>query len=169
MGTNTIYRVPGIFGKSLSMKFSLPESKVHQIQKECRSLLGKRMTTPRQLARLIGMMTAAIPAVLQAPLHYRALQRLRNKYSRYDHQVEINLESRQDLLWWIHRLPLNNGRSLTTPVADVIVTSDVSTVGWGVTCQDKHAGSPWGKEEKKAHINFPYLPTCLKPKAGQNL
>ena len=156
VGTDPTYRVPGIFSR-LSMKLSLPESKIHQIQKECRSMLGKRIVTPRQLARLIGMLTASIPAVLQAPLHYRALQRLRNRSlrnNRYDQQVEIDVESRQDLLWWIHHFPLHNGRSLSTPVAEVVITSDASTVGWGVTCQSKQAGGPWSREEMRAHINF---------------
>jgi hypothetical protein len=147
----------GFLVDSVSMKLSLPENKVHQIQKECRSTLGKKMTTPRQLARLIGMLTASIPAVFQAPLHYRALQRLRNRFlrnDRYDQQVEIDTESRQDLLWWIHHFPHHNGRSLSTPVADVVITSDASTTGWGATCQNKRAGGPWSKEEKIAHINF---------------
>ena len=159
----------GFLVDSLSMKFSLPESKVHQIQKECRSILGKRMTTPRQLARLIGMLTASIPAVLQAPLHYQALQRLRNRSlrnNRYDQQVELDVESRQDLLWWIHHFPLHNGKSLATPVANVLITSDASTVGWGATCQNRHAGGPWSKEEKKAHINFLELKAAfISPKS----
>ena len=147
----------GFLVDSQSMRLSLPKNKVQQIQKDCRSLLRKRFTSPRQLARLIGRLTASIPAVLQAPLHYRALQRLCNRSLRnnkYDCQVEIDLESKQDLLWWIHHLPLHNGRPLTTPVADVVITLDASTVGWGATCQDKHAGGPWSKEERNAHINF---------------
>ena len=135
------------------MKLSLPESKVHQIQKVCRSMLGKRMSTPRQLAQLIGMLTASIPA----PLHYRALQRLHNRSlsnNRYDQLVEIDVEYRQDLPWCIHHFPLHNGKSLVTPVADMMITSDTLTVGWGATCQNRYAGGPWSKEEKKAHINF---------------
>ena len=147
----------GFLVDSLPMKLSLPESKVYHVQKECRSILGKRMATPRQLARLIGMLTASIPAVMQAPLHYRALQRLRNrslKNSGYDQQVKIDIESRQDLLWWIHHFPLHNGKYLTTKVADVVITSDASTMGWGATYQNKHAGGPWSRQERKAHINF---------------
>ena len=143
----------GFLVDSLAMKLSLPESRVHQIQEH----FGKRMTTPRQLARLTGMLTASIPAVLQAPLHYRALERLRNRSLRnnwYDQQVVINVESRQDLLWWIYHFPLHNGKSLATLVADVLITSDASTVGWLATCQNRHAGDPRSKEEKKAHINF---------------
>ena len=117
--------------------------------------MRKRVTSLRQLAPLIGMSIPG-PAVLQAPLHYHTLQRLCNKSlrsNRYNCQVEMDLESKQDLhvLLWIHHLPLLNGRSLTTPV---VITLDASTVGWGATCQDEHVGDPWSKEERKAHINF---------------
>ena len=54
----------GFLVDSLFMKCSLPGSKIHQIQKECRSMLEKRIATSRQLAQLIGMLTASIPAVL---------------------------------------------------------------------------------------------------------
>ena len=102
----------GFLVNSLSMTISLPQSKVQQIQKECRTLLKRRVTTPTQLARLIGMMTACIPAVAQAPLHYRALQRLRNRSlvnKKYDHHMNIDHGSNQGLVWWIHHLQHHNG------------------------------------------------------------
>ena len=54
---------------------------------------------------------------MHVALNYQALQRLCNrllKSNRYDQQVEIDVESRQDLLWWIYCFPLHNSKSLTS-------------------------------------------------------
>ena len=56
---------------------SLPRDKLSKIRKECRSMSSKDRVTGRQLAQIIGLLSSAIPAILPAPLHYRALQRLR--------------------------------------------------------------------------------------------
>ena len=60
----------------------------------------------RRLAHLIGLLTTTIPAVLPAPLHYRALQRLKEKAlrnSRHNHNTVISLDedAAKDLDWWI--------------------------------------------------------------------
>ena len=147
----------GFLVNSMTMTISLPLTKVQKIQKECRALLKRTLVTPRQLAQLIGLMTASIPAVAQAPLHYRALQRLRNKAlsnSGYDDEVPMDEASQRDLQWWIHQLQSHNGRPLMTPVASLIITSDASNSGWGATCQNSHAGGPWNREERRAHINW---------------
>ena len=169
VGTNTAYQVPGIPSRFSIYEIFPTREQSSSNTERMQEHLGKENDNTRQLARLIGMLTASIPAVLQAPLHYRALQRLRNRSlrnNRYDQQVELDVESRQDLLWWIHHFPLHNGKSLATPVANVLITSDASTVGWGATCQNRHAGGPWSKEEKKAHINFLELKAAfISPKS----
>lgn len=135
----------GFLVNSLSMRISLPENKVKKIQKECSTLLKRRLVTARQLAQLIGTMTASIPAVAQAPLHYRALQRLHNRAligNNYNCEVKVDKDSQQDLLWWINQLQCHNGRPLSNPVADAVITSDASMTGWGATYRDMHAGGP---------------------------
>ena len=51
-------------------ELSLPISKVKTIQKEAQHLLTQALITPRQLAQFNGKLSAAIPAVHPAPLHY---------------------------------------------------------------------------------------------------
>ena len=115
--------------------------------------------TPRQLAHLIGLLTSTNPAVAPAPLHYRALQRLRNKalknnQGNYDFQVRRSEESNGDLDWWIHLMPKYNGRPVSRPVADLVLTSDASQTGWGATFQDISTGGAWSREERDSHINL---------------
>ena len=62
---------------STRMTLSLPLEKVHKVQKECRHTCNMSSVTGRQLAHLIGLMTSTLPAIQEAPLHYRALQRLK--------------------------------------------------------------------------------------------
>ena len=55
---------------------------VQKATKSCRHMLNQSWTSPRNLAHLIGLLTSVQPAVLPAPLHYRALQRSRNRALR---------------------------------------------------------------------------------------
>ena len=68
----------GFLINSETMTIHLPEDKVQKVMKECRLLINKKSVTARELAHLIGLLTSTIPAVSVAPLHYRALQRLRH-------------------------------------------------------------------------------------------
>ena len=141
------------------MKILLPQLKVKSIMKECRNLLRQRTVSAHRLAHLIGKMTAAIPAILPAALHYRALQRLKNRILSYNKQNYsatgiLDKESRTDLKWWSSLLQNHNGRTLVTPTASLTIESDASTKGWGVYCQGKRAGGPWQTMERKQHINL---------------
>jgi len=60
----------GFIIDSKEMKIRLSEEKVTQISTACRKIREKRYTSVRELARLIGKMTATLPAVFPAPLWY---------------------------------------------------------------------------------------------------
>lgn len=66
----------GFVVRSTLMTLSLPQEKVAKTRKEYQHLKNHLRTTPRQLCPPDW---SAHPAVDLAPLHYRALQRLRNK------------------------------------------------------------------------------------------
>ena len=143
------------------MTLSLPPEKIAKLQKECRHASNQGRQTARQLAHLIGMMTSCIPAVLPAPLHYRALQRLRLEAlgpSRvdYDHAIPLSAQALQDLEWWITQLPLNASQPIL-PVPPVMsLETDASMIGWGAVCRNTKiaTGGPWSKGESTAHINW---------------
>lgn len=56
------------------MELRLRREKVAKPQKECRDMMKKSTATFRALLRIIGKIIASILAVLEAPLHYRALK-----------------------------------------------------------------------------------------------
>ena len=149
----------GFMVDSLQMKIFLPSKKVRDLVKQCSKLLRQRTVSAHKLAHLIGKMTATIPAVLPAALHYRALQRLKNRIlwrnkQNYSAVGILDKESRMDLMWWNSHLPSNNGRTLITPPVKLTMESDASTKGWGAYCQGMRAGGPWQRIEKNQHINL---------------
>ena len=149
----------GFIVDSETQMISLPRDKISKIRKECKSISGKDRVTGRQLAQIIGLLSSAIPAILPAPLHYRALQRLRcqalqQSQGDYESTIHFSTEAQRDLHWWIHDAPHCNGRRIPAPTADLVITSDASKTGWGVTCEGIHTGGPWGAQERAEHINL---------------
>ena len=152
----------GFIVDSRNMTLSLPSEKTEKIQKECRHTLNRLEVTGRQLAHIIGLMTSVLPAVLPAPLHYRALQRLRvealdrKKSPNYDTPVKLSLEASKDLRWWISSLGYHNGRPIYTQEPSLVLESDASKKRWGAHCRESgmSTGGPWTREESQAHINW---------------
>ena len=54
---------------------------------------------------------------------------------------------------WKENLTLCNGRSLIFPPPRIIISSDASLQGWGVSCHRLRTVGPWSIEEKKFHMN----------------
>ena len=64
----------GFLVDSSEMKIRLTEEKAVQITTDCKRAREEGLLSIRELARLIGKMTATLPAVFSAPLWYRELQ-----------------------------------------------------------------------------------------------
>ena len=146
---------------STEMTLSLPEAKVSKIRKECRHALNQHSSTGRKLAHLIGLLSACIPAILEAPLHYRALQRLKHQAvgprgNRFDRSILMSQEAQQDLWWWIHNLSTNLSRPILRPSPAITLETDASTLGWGAYCResDMKTGGLWSTNDQKNHINW---------------
>ena len=155
----------GFIVDSKTMHLLLPQEKVDKVKKSCRSMTNKEVVTPRQLAHLIGLLTSTLPAILPAPLHYRALQRVRNtalwRSRNYDCPCQLTPEAKKDLSWWTENLPQWNGQNLSYPTPDMVLTSDASREGWGATYEAVKTGGMWSVEEREFHINFLELKAAL--------
>ena len=148
----------GLVVDSKSLSLRVPEAKVQKIQKECQALLNKGTVSGRSLAHIIGLLTSVNPAVLPGPLHYRALQRLKNRVLRQsgslDTLITLDEETRKDLSFWIFDLHTQNGKSIMLPTAQVVISTDASRTGWGATSEGVSLGGHWTREESNQHINF---------------
>ena len=122
---------------------------------------NQQTVTARQLAHLIGSMTAYLPAIAAAPLHFHGLQNLRSlalhpSMTNYDFPVHMSVEAKADLDWWINYLTCRMCRLIQPPMASLMLQMDASTIGWGAYCQetDQRTGSPWSGPEAAHHINW---------------
>ena len=105
----------GFIVDSLKRELRLPQVKLSQIRQEAHSLLRREYASARNLAQLLGKMSAAVLAIHPAPLHYRELQNLKHRAMRskdYDSEIEISPETKQDLIWWINNLDQWNRKKL---------------------------------------------------------
>ena len=151
----------GFIINSIEMTMSLPESKVCKIKKECRHAFNQHSLTGRQLAHLIGLLPACIPATLEAPLNYRALQQLKDlavglRENNFNCSIAISHKAQQDILWWIHNLSTSLSRPILRPSPSITLETNASTLGWGAFCRetDMKTGGLWSVNDQKNHINW---------------
>ena len=147
----------GFLVDTVKKELKLPKEKIERIKKEATSLLDQEAVSARILARVVGRMTAAVMAVYPAPLHYRALQRLKHKAlhaAGYDGTIRVSPEARQDLNWWVDNLSDWNGREVAQRSPEISIETDASLLGWGAFCQGESSGGCWSPGEKLHHINW---------------
>ena len=141
-----------------SMSISLPQQKLKSLRQAATQLRNQGRGSIRQLAQLLGMMVAAHPAILPAPLFYRHLERAKSMALQegrmYESVIEVNPMMKEDLDWWIHQMSSHNGRPLQVPQWDLIIETDASRMGWGACCRSVRTGGPWTPQEKQEHINL---------------
>ena len=116
----------------------------------------------RVLASILGMLASTAQALLPAPLHMRALQRLKTQTLQgtnrraYEATVHLPPEVVEELQWWCDCLPHANGKKLVVAAPDVVIQTDLSKVnrsGWGATCGLQTAGGRWTRAGRQLHIN----------------
>ena len=87
----------GFLLNSRTMTISLPREKLHAIQKAARKLRELQNVSVRQVACLLGMLVAAHPAILPAPLHYRNLER--GKFVALNRNNSSNWRLHPEIFW----------------------------------------------------------------------
>lgn len=148
----------GFIVNTQNMTLLLPRDKIEKIQKECRLYKNKQQMTVQELEHLIGLLSSTNHAIVQAPMRYRALQRLKNQAltlgKAWHSIVRLDQPSVQDLNFWIREVQYQNWKPIFLPAAKMVIYSDASTQGWGARCRDTRTGGPWTMEERRHHINY---------------
>ena len=57
-----------------------------------------------------------------------------------EQKITPSEQGKGELNWWMHNLNLYNGKCLITPPAQLIISSDARSQGWGASCQGKRMG-----------------------------
>ena len=149
----------GFVIETVEMKFFLPEMKILKIQNLAEKFLSEQISA-RQLASLLGLLQATLPAITIAPLCFRNLQRDLSKALNSSEEkqsywmvVVISMESRGELMWWKNWLPFHNRKSILGPKEQETIFSDASKKGWGAHLGPLEIGGCWCLEEQIQHTN----------------
>ena len=77
-----------------------------------KSWLGKHKTTKRDLLSLIGKLSFAAKVVPSCCLFLHRLIEVSTTVSKLHHHIHLNVEAREDIIWWYTFLPSWNGVSI---------------------------------------------------------
>ena len=150
---------------STTLRFLIPKEKLRKIRQDAHRLLKQTTMPVRELARFIGKTTATVRAILTAPLHYRALQRLMNSVTpsapchsemtaKFSTHVQLSAKARADLTWWAELTLEEMGTTILPQTPALVLESDTSNLGWGATNGQDKTGGLWSLQEKTHHINY---------------
>ena len=149
---------------SVRMTVTLASNKVVKIRELGTSLLASPRVSVRDLAVFIGNVVAAGPGVPVAPVRYKYLELVRNRFlaasgGNYEALVSLDDHARQLVKWWSHHLHLQC-RSLLCDPPSIVITTDASLSGWGAIVGSTETGGHWAREELE-HINVLELKAVL--------
>ena len=149
----------------LGMKFntrnqtvSPSEQRVQSLQDLLRTLLTKRTTSARTLARVLGKMESLAPLLTLGRLHKRPLQR---KVASVFNQTTDSWNTKIVIQpWFLHLTRQWRDRTwLKTPVPTILpdpvatIFTDASEKGWGAHMGDITAEGQWTQSLPSFHIN----------------
>ena len=143
---------------SVKMRVYLTTERATSIYKACSSLLNNPKPSIRDLARVIGLITASFPGVMYGPLHYRALdvnktRALKNSKGDFEQTVILSENAILELHWWTKNVS-DSYNEISHGNPQIVITSDASKIGWGCTCGDQKTRGNWTPQEALSHINI---------------
>lgn len=148
----------GFILNSVSFSVELPLEKRKSIGNLAEKFSKKKSCKIRELARFLGTLVAACPAIQYGWLYTKRLERekfLALKNSNNDFNAKMNISDTviEDIEWWIR-----NAKTMINPIRTnsytKVIFTDASLSGWGSFCNGEKAHGWWDKEEKDAHINY---------------
>ncbi len=138
----------GVELDSVSMTARLTDERAQSVLNCLSSFSGRTVVPLKQLQRLLGHMASAAAVTPLGLLHMRPLQHwLHSRVPRWAWRhgtlrVNITQECRRSFSPWMDlaflraRVPLEQG-------SRHVVTTDVSSTGWGITCNGQAASGLW--------------------------
>jgi len=148
----------GFVLNSKTMTVKLTQDKKNKIERLARKLVKKDKFRIQELAEFIGNVVAAEQGVWSAPLHYKTLEKERNRFlerskGEYNYSVEMTGIIKSELQWWINNIQ-QSVRFAVYPAPRLVLYSDASCKGWGGHIENgPSTGGDWSAEEAEDHIN----------------
>ena len=148
----------GFILDSVKMQVSLTPERAQKLIAACRDLLNTEYNIIRNVAKVLGLMTASFPGVMYGPLHYRELEMqktyaLKTNKGKFDAKMTLSQQSKDDIRWWITSIPASyNPVSHGEP--QVTLSTDASLIGWGACMSTTSTGGNWSPLERNNDINY---------------
>ena len=142
------------------------KEKIDSLIEKAQGLKGRMRVTLREISQFLGLCNSSKPAVLQAPLHYRSVQRLLIRNLRrllhpcqpdYLTVVTLDTPSIQDLDWWIQEMKFNCTRKICTSQPNILISTDSSDFAWGAIQNQVKIQGLWRDSQLGWHINIKEL------------
>jgi hypothetical protein len=150
----------------LGFQIDLVEFKLHLTAEKSRLILGKleelrRKTqiSGRELASILGKLSAASQSLLVAPLYFRRLQAIQGRTVKanggrnYDQMIRVEGAIAEELDWWIENFPRLKPAPIAHPRVTLTIFTDSSLQGWGAHAGNTSIQGRWTMELQKEHIN----------------
>lgn len=147
----------GFIFDTRNLTLSLPNEKRKSITQIVQKYSHLPTCTIREFAKLIGILTAACPAVKYGWLYTKLLERQKYlallKNDNFDSKINLPNIILEDLIWW-----LNNIATTSNPMRNLRykfeIYTDASKSGWGAVCDVRRAHGAWSAKERELHINY---------------
>ena len=98
---------------------------------------------------------------LTSLLEFSKINALKENLNDFDAACSLSQGAKDELEWFSTRCHLYNGTSIKKRSSVMVLTTDASQSGWGVTLENQSTNGEWSMEEKKQHINWLELETVL--------
>ena len=150
---------------SNTMTITLPERRQRKIVQSYKQLFNVFRAKIRDVAKVIGLLVAAIPAVEMGKLHYRRLETakisaLEKEKGNFDIWMGITHEMKADLICWLNHISKEN-RKIFWKGTEIDLYTDASNFGWGGSLNHHQVNGRWSLTEAKLHINAKELKDIL--------
>lgn len=157
----------GLWWDTVLESISLEERKLTSLQSQASRLLSLKSPNCRSLMRMLGLMTAATPAVPLIRLHCRPLQICLNKFYKTCSDLLLPLSLTQEAsmeLNWVTNLTMSQCQApIWAPKledADLRVASDAYDQGWGLYFEGQMVSGTWAALAR-LHINVKEITALL--------
>ena len=142
---------------SKEMSVTLTQEKKDKFARAAVQLLSKQRPTVREVAGLVGLMTAYSPAVEYGGAHIKRLEQDKNlglklNKGNFDGKMTVSEQSVRDITWWLEHV--QSAKKWVRGLApEIEIATDASLDGWGGHRGETQAGGRWAPEEITDHIN----------------
>lgn len=105
----------GFVINSKEMTVRLTEERKQKLLQACVDLFRQGTASIRKVASYVGLMVSSLTGVPQGQLHYRSLERSKNKAlikhaGNWERHKTLSASDKVELKWWIINLPIQKGK-----------------------------------------------------------